>query len=86
MVDLYKNAMNYGMCKLQYAACIGMQQTDLLGQAFVENEILGFDSMFTPMQTASTRAAEDKSPGRPESNESSDEGEETRDTTANDNK
>ena len=86
MVDLYKSAMNYGMGKLQYAACIGIQQTDLLGQAFVENEILGFDSMFTPMQTASTRSAEDAKAGRPMSDTVSEEGEETRDTTANDNK
>lgn len=86
MVEQYKNAMNYGMGKLQYAACIGIQQTDLLGQAFVENEILGFDSMFTPMQTASTRSAEDKKAGRPTSDDVSEEGEETRDTTANDNK
>lgn len=86
MVDLYKNAMNYGMGKLQYAACIGIQQTDLLGQAFVENEILGFDSMFTPMQTASTRSPDDKKSGRPTSEDVTDEGEETRDTTANDNK
>lgn len=86
MIEQYKSAMNFGMGKLQYAACIGMAQTDLLGQAYIENEILEFDTVFTPMQTASTRSADDKSSGRPESDDISDEGEETRDTTANDNK
>lgn len=86
MIDQYKSAMNFGMGKLQYAACIGIAQTDLLGQAYIENEILEFDTAFTPMQTASTRSAEDAKSGRPESDDISDEGEETRDTTANDNK
>nr|DAO56443.1 MAG TPA: portal protein [Caudoviricetes sp.] len=86
MVDQYKSAMNYGMGKLQYAACIGIAQSDLLGQAYIENEILDFNTAFTPMQTAATRSAKDQSPGRPESDDISDEGEETRDTTTNDNK
>ena len=43
MIDQYKGAMNFGIGKLQYAACIGIQQTDLLGQTFIEREILDFD-------------------------------------------
>lgn len=86
MIDQYKSAMNFGMGKLQYAACIGMAQADLLGQAFIENEILEIDKMFTPMQTASTRSSDDGNAGRPQEEDVSDEGEETRDTTANDNK
>ena len=87
MVDQYKGAMNYGMCKLQYAACVEMSQADLLGQAYVENEILDFDTAFKPMQTASTLSSSgDSQGGREESRDISDEGEETRDTTANDNK
>lgn len=89
MIDQYKSAMNYGMGKLQYAACIGIQQTDLMGQAFVENELIGFDDMFSPMRTAATRSAnEAEGVGRPESGDEdlSDEGEATRDATANDNR
>ncbi len=86
MVDQYKSAMNFGMGKLQYAACIGIPQTDLLGQAYIENEILAFDAAFTPMKTASTRSADENKSGRPEADDVSEEGEETRDTTANDNK
>ena len=86
MIDQYKSAMNFGMGKLQYAACIGISQPDLLGQAYIENEILELDSVFIPMQTASTQSSDGAGAGRPQSDNISDEGEETRDSDANDNK
>ena len=86
MIDQYKSAMNFGMGKLQYAACIGISQPDLLGQAYIENEILELDSVFIPMQTASTQSSDGAGAGRPQSDDISDEGEETRDSDANDNK
>lgn len=86
MIDQYKSALNFGMAKLQYAACIGIAQHDILGQAYVEKEILDFDSVFTPMQTASTQTSDAKDPGRPQADDVSEEGEETRDNDANANK
>lgn len=86
MIDQYKSAMNFGMGKLQYAACMGIKQTDLLGQAYMENEVLEFDTLFKPMQMASNQSADANSPGRPQEDDISAEGEETRDSTANDNR
>lgn len=88
MVDMYKSAMNYGMCKLQYAVCTGASQADLLSQAYIESSILDMDNLFTPMKTAATRSANESSEnvGRPLSDDLSEEGEKTQDTSANDNK
>lgn len=86
MTDHYKNAMNYGFGKLQYAACIGMAQHDIEGQAYIENEVLKLDELFVPMKTASTRSADEASAGRPQSDDVTEEGDNTRDSDANDNR
>lgn len=87
MIDHYKSAMNYGMAKLQYAACVGIPQTELFGQSFIENDILNIDTLFKPMRTASTQSAKDsKSAGRPQEDDVSEEGENTRDNDTNSNR
>lgn len=86
MIDQYKSALDFGIGKLQYAACMGIAQHDILGQAYVESELLDFDSVFTPLKRSSTQPSEANGPGRPQSDDVSEEGEETRDNDANDNK
>lgn len=86
MIEQYKSALNFGMGKLQYAACIGMTQPDILGQAYIENEILELDSAFTLMPTSSTQSTESSPAGRPESDDISAEGEKSRDNDSNGNK
>lgn len=86
MIGQYKSAMNFGIAKLQYAACVGIPQYDLLGQSYMESELLDFDSIFTPMKTASTQSADDNGAGRPVEDDVSDAGEATRDSDANANR
>lgn len=87
MINSYKGAMNYGVGILQYAACVGIPQHDLLGQSYIEDEVLDLGNVFKPMQTASTQSSSDDAKGgRPEIKDISDEGEETRDGDTNDNK
>lgn len=87
MADKYKGSMNYGVGILQYAACVGIPQHDLLGQTYIEDEVLDLRNVFKPMQTASTQSSTDTSEaGRPEAKDISDEGENTRDGDTNDNK
>lgn len=79
----YRNAMNYGIGKLEYLALMGIHQFDILGENYIEQDLLGLDDLYTPMKTASTQSADsaDNSGGRPRLDDSkiSDEGEETRD-------
>lgn len=89
MINLYKNAMNFGFAKLQYAACIGMNQCDIAGQSYIENEILHIDDLFEPMRTASTTSSESsdgKESGRPVADDVTEEGDATRDSDANENR
>lgn len=88
MIDTYKNAMNYGVGKLQYIAAMGISQFDILGQDFIEDEILDIDNLFTPMSTASTQSSSSDDVGRPEEGDAEidDAGEATRDSGANDNR
>lgn len=78
----YRNAMNYGIGKLEYLALMGIHQFDILGENYIEQDLLGLDDLYTPMRTASTQSAEQSgNSGRPRLNDGkiSDEGEETRD-------
>lgn len=89
MIDHYKSAMNFGFGKLQYAACIGMPQYDIAGQAYIENEILHIDDLFEPMKTASTQSSDsvsEKEAGRPVEDDVTEEGDATRDSDANENR
>ena len=75
--------MNYGIGKLEYLALMGIHQFDILGENYIEQDLLGLDDLYTPMKTASTQSADsdDNSGGRPRLDDSkiSDDGEETRD-------
>lgn len=88
MIEYYKGALNYGIGKLEYIACVGIPQYDVMSKAFIENEVLGIDGLFEPFKTASTRSAEEASSGRPAETDSEieDAGEKTRDSGANENR
>lgn len=85
MLDQYKGALNYGIGKMQYLACLGIHQYDVQGQNYIENTVLDIDNMFTPMKTASTQTADAAEGGRPTASDSDigDAGEATRDSGAN---
>lgn len=81
-IDEYRASMNYGIGKLEYLALMGIHQFDVLGENYVEQDILGIDELFTPLKTASTQSADQNgASGRPKlsDGEISDEGEKTRD-------
>ena len=65
-VEEYRSSMNYGIGKLEFLALMGIHQFDILGESYVENDVLGIDDLYTPMKTASTQSS-DKSTntGRP---------------------
>lgn len=88
MFDYYRNALNYGMGKAEYMACLGVPQHDIANKAYIENEIIAIDKQLTPLKTAATQSAEDNKGGRPA--ESDDEidsaGEATRNSGANENR
>lgn len=88
MLSKYKEALNYGMCKLQYLATLGVSQYDVLNQNFIEDEILNIDNILTPLRTSSTQSSDGNTAGRPEATDAeiSDAGERTRDSDANDNR
>ena len=81
-IEEYRSAMNFGVGKLEFLAIMGIHQFDILGENYVEKDLLGIDNLFTPMRTASTQSSADsKNAGRPELNDDqiSDGGEATRD-------
>lgn len=88
MLAKYKEALNYGVGKLEYMACLGIPQHDILGEHYVEDDVIGINDLLTPLKTASTQSADVTSPGRPEESDSEidDAGEETRDNDSNDNR
>lgn len=88
-INELKSSMNYGIGALEYCAVMGIPQYDILGERYVEKEILDVDNLFSPMKTASTRSSQDDTQqGRPTLSDEdiSDEGEETRDGTKDDNR
>lgn len=87
-LEQYKGAMNYGISKLEYLATLGVRQHDILGENYIESELLDVDNLFTPMKTASTQSSDGTGAGRPEASdeEISDEGEKTRDGDKNANR
>lgn len=81
-IEEYRSAMNFGVGKLEFLAIMGIHQFDILGENYVEKDLLDIDNLFTPMRTASTQSSADsKNAGRPELNDDqiSDGGEATRD-------
>lgn len=88
MLDYYRNALNYGMGKVEYMACLGVPQHDIANKSYIENDIILFNDTLKPPKTAATLSAEDDAGGRPP--ESDDEidaaGEATRDSDANANR
>lgn len=81
-VEEYRSSMNYGIGKIEFLALMGIHQFDILGESYVEKNILGIDDLFTPMRTASTQSSKQtENAGRPQSDDGdiSDEGEATRD-------
>lgn len=85
----YKESLNYGMAKLEYMACLGIPQHDIVGESFIENEIIGINDLLTPIKTASTLSAEDSNnTGRPRESDAEidDAGEEARDNDSNANR
>lgn len=93
MLKLYKEAATLGIpgAKSAYAAILGTNAFDVLGLNMTELEYLQFDEV-VPLQSGYTIGAEgnaqEDETGRPEANEEdlSESGEETRATSANDNR
>ena len=81
-VDEYRGALNYGIGKLEFLALMGIYQFDILGENYIEKELLEIDSLFTPMKTAATQSSrQENGAGRPMLDDSqiSEGGEATRD-------
>lgn len=65
-VDEYRGALNYGIGKLEFLALMGIHQFDILGENYIEKELLEIDSLFTPMKTAATQSSrQENGAGRP---------------------
>ena len=88
MLGKYKEAMNYGMGKLEYLATLGIPQHDIANLNFIENDILDINNLFVPPKTASTQSSDTSNSGRPLSDETDLDaaGDATRDADANDNR
>jgi len=66
--DAYLKACQYGIPMVSYyAASQGMNQADLDCMSYLENEVLGLNEMFKPLQSSSTQSS-------PDSNAATDEG------------
>lgn len=80
-IEQYRSSMNYGIGKLEFCAVMDIRQHDILGENYIESEIIGINELFTPMKTASTQSSDEAQAGRPTLGDGdiSDEGEETRD-------
>ena len=87
MIEKYKSALNYGMAKTQYLVALGVSQTDIANQLYIEKDVLDIDNLLIPLKTASTQSS-NVSLGRPEESDTElgDEGEKTRDNDANSNR
>lgn len=89
MANIYKGALNFGLAKTRYAAAIGIPVTDISGIDYIEDEVLNIDEALTPLKTSSTGGANDnEGAGRPKEDDTDldAEGENTRDSGANDNR
>lgn len=81
-IEEYRSSMNYGIGKLEFCAVMDIPQHDILGENYIESELIGINDLFVPMRTASTQSSDDTSDaGRPrlDDGDLSDEGENTRD-------
>lgn len=85
-LKFYKEAATLGMGKSQYAATLGIPQTDLEGLTYLEEQVIPFDK-FSPLKSSYTTSKSDEV-GRPTTDDSSlgDAGEATRDNDTNANR
>lgn len=89
MIDVYKQAVNFGIGKSHYMAALGIPQYDIDGLTFIENQVIGIDDKLTILKTSSTQSSSDDStPGRTsvDDTELSESGENTRENDTNANK
>lgn len=88
MLDQYKAAMNFGMCKTEYMVTLGIPQYDILNMNNIEQNILDIDNTLTILKTAATQTSESNGPGRPVENDNDIEetGEQTRENDSNANR
>lgn len=86
LADSLRKDMQYGLpCRSLLAAIhYGYTPLDVLGQAFLENEVLDFNSRFKVPVSANTVSVSEQTTGRPESQEPlSESGEKTREAESN---
>ena len=86
LADSLRKDMQYGLpCRSLLAAIhYGYTPLDVLGQAFLENEVLDFNSRFKVPVSANTVSVSAQTAGRPESQEPlSESGEKTREAESN---
>lgn len=89
MISKYKEAMNYGIGKIEYMACLGIPQYDIANKGYIEDDVIDLDTILHPLKTASTQTAEEsQGAGRPAESdgEITESGEQTRDNDSNANR
>lgn len=86
LIDQLLKLAQYGIpTTMQISALVGMNQSDLIGMNFIENDILDVANNFIPLSSSHTQSSSDDVVGRPESDESelTDSGQKTRENGSN---
>lgn len=90
IIQEYKSAIHFGLGKSYYAAALSIPMYDVAGLSYIENNIIDYDNILTPMVTATTMDddGENGQVGRPamDDTELSEDGESTRETDQNANR
>lgn len=67
LTDQYLNLAQYGFpVKLEIASLIGMSPLDVVNKAKLENDILGLNDLFVPLQSSHTQSGESGRPSKSE--------------------
>lgn len=86
MIKLYKEGSTYGLAKSFYAAALGINQVDIIGLDYVEDEIINIDNILNPLKSTHTMSSDER--GRPEKSDTdlTESGEQTKEDGENDNR
>lgn len=88
MASIYRNSAAFGIGISHYMATIGVPPTDIEGLTYIESDVLDFHNKLKPLSNTYMGGASENEPGRPSKDDDdlTDEGENTRESGANENR
>jgi hypothetical protein len=85
LADMYQKSITFGFpCISLYAACLGLNPSEVDSMNMLENDILKLNERFKPLKSSSTLSGDDV--GKPKQKTLDDSGEQTRESDQNDNR